>query len=797
MKKLGTNILSYISYYQRNLSGEKKISSDIMVEGSDSTKRQRLEILLTLGIIKKEDNNFIDVKNKFDHEIFLNYGYNQNGIYNTLKNKIISYKYYTESAENKESNFFDYKDEYLLIEGIMIAMLFHNGKKEEITNFYLENKSEEIEAIKYYNLNINDEELIKLSNSIIFPNDFILEDLILNDNDEKINLEFKKVDENIVDSEIYTLGKFTKLLKNENFEIKIPVYQREYLWTKEKALNLFINIMEEEIVNLNTVTFKKQSKTPSSFTLTVIDGQQRITTMLLMLRCCYDSINEIIKIKQDNLNAGSVNTSERDIEKLYQLSKLLSQNFFEFNEKNEIIILANYKRVEGDNTFNSFYNVMNGKEERFNKKRSNHPLENYKAIRRNIENNYTSFKDLKLIVDKLLNSIYFAVTFDSITNEMKLFETLNTTGIPLTSLDLMKCNLFSLIKTNDLFENESSIQKMFTEKISNKIGEKSTDIEKFIRVYLRYKDRLKKDKTLFENFKSTVNAGPGELTLSEITCVFEEIEEIIDIYNYINGKNNDYSIYKIYDFTKTLDREIYFPILIYYIVELKNDKIKINNVRNILFEIEKFEIIFQICNYRGQSLSDKLDQVLSDLKTNLEQSADMTSQILNKDDVFSTSLKIPKHVFISEVEKFAFTEKLVKKLLIRIVNYLYNNNKIELLENDNLISYNSLSAEHIMPKEAKKWLEAKVITQKDHLKGVERLGNFALLEKKLNSKLSNDLFRKKMDALEEYTHIKTDYTLNKNGENGFEVLNLKNWNKQSIDERNKFLASLSADIWIG
>lgn len=796
MKKLGTSITAYVQYYDRKLSDYKEIGFNQMGSDSDATKRQRLEVFLTLGIIRKSDREFIVQKNEFYAKTFLNIGHNKNALFHRLTEKFKLYKEYIEFSENEECDYFEYKDEHLLVEGIMIALLYSTDKKEKIENNYLKKEKSEIGAIGYYNLGIKDDDLIRLANSIIFPNEYNDSVITLKDsNSSKFDLSFVEVNKSMVNSEVYTFGKFTELLQNKNFEIKIPVYQREYLWTTDKAINLFSNIMEDSIVNLNAVTFKEVKKTQLENTLTVIDGQQRITTLLILLRSTYDATLSLIKTKEDNLENGSINTDPSEIRKLYGLYESLKKEFFTKDINGEIKLLNNYKRVEGDDTFERFYDVMNGTKSRFDKKNVNHSQENYTIIKKEIVNSHTSFNSIKKIIDNLLNKVYMTVIMDGTTNEMKLFETLNTTGIPLSTLDLMKCNLLSLIRPEVLFEHESSIQYLFHEKIASKIGTKKSDIEKFIRVYLRYHSKVKKEKTLFENFKSTIKAEDGSFNLTEISNEFDKIEKIVDIYNFINGTENEYSKYRIYDFTKTLDRDIYFPILINYIIELEDGKMSINEFRSIMFEFERFEIIFQICNYRGQSLSDKMDHILLQMKNIIQITKMDTRKILLADDTIRNSIKIKEHVFVNEIKKFAFSEKLVKKLLIRIVNYLHNDRKIDLLENDKLVDFKNITSEHIMPKDAKKWIAAKVVTQNEHISSVDKIGNFALLEEKLNKKISNDLFINKLSNLEGYTHLKYDLTLNKNGENGFDVLGLKVWNKKTIDERTEFLANLAGEIW--
>ncbi len=804
MKNLGTNIRAYVDYYEKNLSKSKYISIKEMADGKTSTKRQRIEVLLTLGIIKKLDSNYIDTKKKIETMEFLNDGLSEFKILNILNDKFNAYRNYITAVVNREEcDYFDYKDEHLLVEGIMIALLYDNGWKEQIEKIYLKNNSSQINVIKLYNLKIEDSDLVKLASKIIFPNKCENDQVIMKDAVENFEFIIREPKSEFINSEVYTFGLFIKnFLKNDNCLIKIPVYQREYLWTTEKTMNLFYNIFQDEVINLNSVTFNETKISQRNTNLIVIDGQQRITTLLTMLRAIYDASYELISIRTNNFQNGSVNTEEYEIKQLNSIYKYMEKEFFALisDSANRNLILKNYIRVEGDNTFEDFEDTMNGNNPRFDKSYTKHVHENYTILKKHVVEKVNSSQEIEKLIDKILNSVYLTVTIDSKTNELKLFETLNTTGIPLTTLDLMKCNLLSLVKPEVLLKNETAIQQEFTEKISNKIGKKNSDIEKFIRVYLRYYDKVSKNMTLFENFKTTIKSNEGELELNDIKNEFIKIEKIVDIYNYINGNSekvnsNDFSKYMLYDFTKTLDRDIYYPILIHFFNELSEEKMTVNEVRKILLELEKFEIIFQVCNYRGQSLSDKMDHILREIRHETKIDEVKTKEILLNEEIFKNSLKINKNVFIDQVKKFDFSENLSKKLLIRIVNYLYNGQRIELNENDKLVEYSSMTSEHLMPKDAKKWIDAGIVSQENHVKFNQKIGNFALLESKLNTKISNSLFSNKVIELKKYTHIKLDYTLCKTGEVGFNVLNEEVWNHKAIELRTDYLAELAGEIW--
>lgn len=72
----------------------------------------------------------------------------------------------------------------------------------------------------------------------------------------------------------------------------IPVYQRNYDWKKENCLQLFADILNlignDRTHFIGTICFKMNGRHESI----VIDGQQRITSIMLLMKAIYDSSND-------------------------------------------------------------------------------------------------------------------------------------------------------------------------------------------------------------------------------------------------------------------------------------------------------------------------------------------------------------------------------------------------------------------------------------------------------------------------------------------------------------------------
>lgn len=82
---------------------------------------------------------------------------------------------------------------------------------------------------------------------------------------------------------------------SSNFEYHIPLYQRPYAWTEEEASALFDDLYEffknedEDNCFLGSMVLIKQDRIPLS---EVIDGQQRLTTLTILLAVIADALSD-------------------------------------------------------------------------------------------------------------------------------------------------------------------------------------------------------------------------------------------------------------------------------------------------------------------------------------------------------------------------------------------------------------------------------------------------------------------------------------------------------------------------
>ena len=224
----------------------------------------------------------------------------------------------------------------------------------------------------------------------------------------------KNSDEYIQEIMIYqdeTNNIFNECINFKNIQYEIPEYQRPYAWSEEEILTLIEDIQdfEEEIYYLGSLTVNKIQEN----VFEVIDGQQRLTTLFILLK----SISLILNI---NINDS------------------LS---FTYREKSNVI-LNNINKLENIKDLPNIDDI-------FDKTKLDELLKKDSICKGKhiIESKLKELKekDLNKFVDQLKKVKIYRIIVPKDTDLNRYFETMNTRGEQLEQADLVKSKLISNI----------------------------------------------------------------------------------------------------------------------------------------------------------------------------------------------------------------------------------------------------------------------------------------------------------------------------------------------------------------
>jgi hypothetical protein len=530
----------------------------------------------------------------------------------------------------------------------------------------------------------------------------------------------------------------------------VPDYQREYDWD-DVNLTEFIEDINETKENDNYfighMVFEGEFN-GSEFK--IIDGQQRITTITILLCAIRD---RFIELKELDL-ANAIHESyifSRDI------------NYLE------------YPILENRMPYPVLQAQIQSKPES-----KNYEIKPYKKGEFKIISAYNkivkillalNIDQLKIIRDKVLNLETIFVAATDMASASTIFMTLNATGKDLTPLDLVKNYLFSLYpkechlnEPNDtwmkILENTSGSDKFLNNSFASRY-KKIADHKIFKEIIKELKDNTDIDAKIFlKNLKVDSVIFKKINKPSEKDWVLNDH----DVFESINAISN---IFKV---------EVANSFLISIIREYENKSITKNILMKMLQAMEKFHFLHTaICSNRSSGY-DKLYAKNAKLLYEAINREKKHNIILN----FKSELedKIPKEdqYKANFDKKLYYSSKETKQK--PLVQYVLN--KLERQKNPNAILINT-SIEHIYPENQELWegLENSSL--------IKNIGNLVLLDSGLNSKIGNKIFSKKKFIIEKESNLITTKEV-------FE--NFESWSDNEIKDRNALLQKkLYSEIW--
>ena len=254
-----------------------------------------------------------------------------------------------------------------------------------------------------------------------------------------------------------------EFIEGHKIQFVIPVYQRNYDWLIDNCDQLFSDLVKLSRSNRHSHFFGSivTSSADNSYNRLVIDGQQRLTTISLLLLAGIKAVKD-----------GAIEISEESkLDEAYEV--FLEAKFCNSERKIKLVPIEN-DRIAYDKIFNE--------EDSFD--------EDSKVTR-----NYRHFYDLltekpqALSFDQLLDAIerlqIISIELDSDDDAQLIFESLNSTGLALTEADKIRNYLLMCLTP----EEQQVCFKNYWQKIEQATENQPT---KFLRDYLTIQQQLQR-----------------------------------------------------------------------------------------------------------------------------------------------------------------------------------------------------------------------------------------------------------------------------------------------------------------
>ena len=549
-----------------------------------------------------------------------------------------------------------------------------------------------------------------------------------------------------------TSNKTYRQLMGNGLRYEIPKFQRDYSWEAEHWDDLWQDIralLADEDNEHYMGYLVLQTSNNKEFQ--IIDGQQRLTTMSLLILSTLNCLKELVdsgieaennlKRKDSLLNSyiGYV-----DPVTLISNNKLkLNRNSDDYYKQHLVLLKelplrnTNSSEKQMRECFNWYYD--------------------------RIKKEFNTGESLAAFIDNIVDKLFFTVieVTDQL-NAFKVFETLNARGVQLSSADLLKNYLFFVVDETKPHNSEIEELENIWSKIVGKLGEQK--FEDYLRYYWNSINKSVGKKNLFKNVKGNIKSK------EQVFELIRNLNDTADLYLAIQNPEDEFWRDKP-DIRKSLKELKLFQIR-------QINSLFLSALRNL--EVENFKKLAKICSvisFRYNIIGGLNPNAQEDVYNTvaLKISSNKRFEVADFQTIYVSDLNFENDFSTKEFRNTTRNHKIVKYIL----------SKIEVYQHKNEIDPESdlFTIEHILPENADDtWGN---FTFEEINRSVYRMGNLTLLERKLNREAGQKGYVEK-----KVLFAQSNSELTKTLPDNFNT-----WNEDKLAARQRELAKHAKAIW--
>jgi len=537
----------------------------------------------------------------------------------------------------------------------------------------------------------------------------------------------------------------------------IPIYQRTYSWTLAQCNQLWNDIVRVATNNdipghfVGSIVYIQKGIYQSTAIpqLLVIDGQQRLTTLSILLAALGKAIR---KSKQD------LKISEKKIQNYYLLNN---------DEEDEL----RYKLILTQSDKETLIRLVNGQD------LSNHTSQ---RIVENFEFFSSQIQEMKIgletLYDGLAKLIIVDVSLDRTQdNPQLIFESMNSTGLELSQADLIRNFILMGLEPKE----QNDLYSLFWYPMEQSFGraEYSSHFDRFMRDYLtiQFGGRIPRIFEVYLEFKSFVR-NKSKVNMREIVSDISRYSKHYVKLAFLREEDNE--IRNALRDINILKVDVAYPFLLQVMDDYIQSRVTREELLSILRTVESYVFRRAICGIPTNSLNKTFANLYRSIQPS-DYLASFQATLLNKDSY----------------RRFPGDEEFEQQLRIKdVYNFRSRNYLLRKLENSTrtheLIDVEQYTIEHILPQNKNlslKWKnELGEKWQDIQTKYLHTIGNLTLTG--YNSEYSDRSFLEKRDYPEKGFR---DSPLHLNRD----LAKLENWNENSIQCRAEKLSAKALKIW--
>ena len=550
-----------------------------------------------------------------------------------------------------------------------------------------------------------------------------------------------------------------RFLEGSDIEFIVPVFQRRYNWQIEHCKRLWDDI--KSIIETKQSHFLGSivsvvNPTPKLTEYMIIDGQQRLTTLSLLIAAISNLIVEGELSDPAYLLKGIQN-------------KYLLDEYRRDHDKLKLRLVSEdqpiYRKI-----------VVH---------------DDLEGIQSNLINNYDFFRNEVIrykddcSVESIIEAIKKIVIVDiqlkpGHDDPQLIFESLNSTGLALSEADKIRNFVLMNLSSNI----QDNYYRSYWKKIEQNVASAKNGVSDFVRDWLTFKLRQipRADRVYFQ-FKNYV--------LQEQNEIVQILKDLLKYSGYykvlLTGETSNKALASALKNLLYFENRILFPYLLELLDHQSHDLVSEADLIEILKMLESFLFRRNICGVP----TNTLNKMFTTFEKDIERYDAYKGQYL---DVF-------KYVILDKTSSLRFPrdEEFEQALITRDIYNMQARTKVYLLENlensfskevlnvRELLDEGVLTIEHIMPQTlTRTWeQELKGDYQDIHMRLLHTLGNLTLTA--YNIEYRNFPFLQKRDMENGFRNSKLRI-------NDFVSL-CETWSECQINERAKLLAKVAVNRW--
>ena len=566
---------------------------------------------------------------------------------------------------------------------------------------------------------------------------------------------------------------FLEIMGN-HLRYRVPRFQRNYSWKEDQWEDLWQDVTElikeqdsqkESRLHYMGYLVLQVSKNEKRTSFTIIDGQQRLTTISIFILAFLYELQELVN-------------NNKDLEGSKERLESYRERFIAFKDTVSLQLEHKLSLNRNNDSYYKTY-LCELKAPRIRKTNSSEKLMGKALqyfrdkIQEYFQHQIESQKIASFIESMVSNLWFTTIKVSSDSNAYTIFETLNARGVQLSTPDLVKNYTFSLIDSRG--ETHDQQLENLENKWINIIGQLGNyDFLKFVKVQWNSRNEFTRQSNLFKRIKTDLKNAKDATDYINALVDDSELYAALQDEKDEFWKNHKDGLYNQESLKQNLEMLRLFNILtpqsaLMAAFRQFNEKDFFKFLRYIEIISLRYNIICdKMPNAQERLYAEIVKSFRKSASPSLKDVCDILKKINPSDKEFKTH-------FEEKIFKIKRTNKKARYLLYRIEKHLNKSSKP---------SFDTLSVEHILPQNpSEEWIQE--LQDKDKVEEwTDRIGNMTLVSPRINKSLGRKSFAEKREYFQTSPFIITK-----------KCLDYEKWDEDSILQRQQWLCKQAKALW--